>query len=154
MRSVQSNAYKVKHLKLAERVGQEIAGAIANAQLYIERKRAEESSRQNEEKYRTILENIEEGYFEVDLRGNFTFFNDSLCRMLDYSRDEMMGMNDRQYTDEKNAPKLYRAFNQVYRTGEPTKEFDWEIIRKDGTKRYIEASISLVKYPAAELRGI
>jgi len=37
----------------------------------------EESLRESEEKHRSILENIEEGYFEVDIAGNFTFFNDS-----------------------------------------------------------------------------
>jgi PAS domain S-box-containing protein len=44
----------------------------------------EESLRQNEEKYRNILESIVEGYFEVDLAGNFTFFNDSMCRIWGY----------------------------------------------------------------------
>jgi PAS domain S-box-containing protein len=109
----------------------------------IDRKRTEAALRESEEKYRTILDNIEDGYFEVDIAGNLTFFNDSLCRLLGYSRDEMMGMNDRQYTDQENAQKLYQTFNKVYRTGEPTKGFDWEIIRKDGAKRYIEASVSL-----------
>ena len=123
----------------------------------MERKRAEEALRESEEKYRTILENIEDGYFEVDIAGNFTFFNDSLCRLLGYSRDEMMGMNNRQYTDEENAPKLYRAFNQVYRTGEPTKGFDWEVIRKDRAKRYVETSVSSIKNSSGQpigFRGI
>ena len=110
-----------------------------------ERKRSLQTIQQSEARYRTILENIEDGYFEVDIAGNYTFFNDSLCRMLGYSRDEMVGMNNRQYTDQENAQKLYQAFNKVYRTGEPTKGFDWEIIRKDGTKRYIETSVSLIK---------
>jgi PAS domain S-box-containing protein len=118
---------------------------ISHVQDITERKRAEEALRQSEEKYRTILENIEDGYFEADIAGNFTFFNNSVCRMLGYSKDEMMGMNNRQYTDKGNAKKLYQAFNKVYRTGEPTKGFDWEIIRKDGTKRYIETSVSLIK---------
>ena len=38
-----------------------------------------------EDKYKNILENIQEGYFEVDLAGNFTFINDSVCRVLGYS---------------------------------------------------------------------
>jgi len=144
-RSSKPNAYSDQDLKLAESIGSQIAGAIANAQLFTEHKRTEGELRKSEEKYRTILENIEDGYFEVDIAGNYTFFNDSLCRMLGYSRDEMVGMNNRQYTDKENAQKLYQAFNKVYRTGEPTKEFDWEIIRKDGTKRYIETSVSLIK---------
>ena len=110
-----------------------------------QRMKLEEKLRQSEEKYRTILENMQEGYFEVDLAGNITFCNDSMCRFLGYTQEEMIGINNRQLTDKKNAEKLFRAFNEVYKTGEPTKEFDWQIIRKDGTKRFIEASISLKK---------
>jgi PAS domain S-box-containing protein len=157
IRSIQSNAYSERELKLAERVGHQIAGAIANAQLFAERKQAEEALRGSEEKYRTILKNIEDSYYEVDIAGNFTFFNDSVCRMLGYTKDELMGMNDRQYTDKESAKKLFKAYNRVYRTGEPTKGFDWEIIRKDGTKRFIEASVSLIRDPRGKpigFRGI
>ena len=118
-----------------------------------ERKQAEEALRISEEKYRTILENIEDGYFEVDIAGNFTFFNDSICRIYGYPREELMGMNNRQYTDQENAKKLFQTFNKVYRMGESTKEFDWEIIRKDGKKRSIEASVSLMKDPSGNRIG-
>jgi len=110
-----------------------------------EHKWVEETLRESEEKYRTILEDIEEGYFEVDLAGNFTFVNDSACSLTGYSREELIGMNNRQYVDEENAKKIFEAFNQTYRTGEPAKVFDYEIIRKDGTKRQIEVSASLRK---------
>jgi PAS domain-containing protein len=46
------------------------------------RKRAEKALRESEEKYRTILENIEDGYFEVDIPGDLTFFNNSVCKIL------------------------------------------------------------------------
>jgi PAS domain S-box-containing protein len=65
--------------------------------------------------------------------------------MLEYTADEMMGMNNRQYTDKENAKKLYHTFNKIYKTGEPEKSFDWEVIKKDGTKRSGEVSISLMK---------
>jgi len=118
-----------------------------------ERKQVEESIRQSEEKYRTILDNIEDGYYEVDLKGNFTFFNDSMYRILGYSKDELMGMNNRQITDKENAKIVFQAFNKVYNTGEPTKEFDWQVIRKDGTKRYIEQSASLKKDSSGKITG-
>jgi PAS domain S-box-containing protein len=105
----------------------------------------EEALRESEEKYRSILENLEDGYFEVDIAGNFTFFNDSTVKSFGYSRDELMGMNNRQYTDEENAKKLFQTFNKVYVTGKTHKGFDWEVIRKDGSKRHVEASISLRK---------
>ena len=128
-------------------------GAVNTISDITEKKHTEEILRSSEDKYRTILENIEDGYFEVDIAGNFTFINDSLCRIYGYSREELMGMNDRQYTDQQNAKKLFRAFNKVYRTGESTKEIDWEIIRKDGTKKNIEASVSIMKDPSGNRIG-
>ena len=110
-----------------------------------ERKKAEEALRESEEKYRTILETIEEGYYEVDLAGNFTFINDSMCQIFGYSKEELIGMNDRQYTDQKTAKKLFQAYHTVYKTGEPSRRFEFEIIRKDRSKSYVEASISLRK---------
>ena len=106
---------------------------------------AEEASRRSEEKYRTILENIQDGYFEVDLAGNLTFVNDAECRNLGYPRDELIGLNYRQYTDKENAKKLYQVFNRVYRTGEPVKALERESIGKDGTKMFNEISVSLIR---------
>ncbi|MGH6611574.1 MAG: PAS domain S-box protein, partial [Burkholderiaceae bacterium] len=107
------------------------------------RRGTEVALRESEEKYRSILENIEDGYFEVDLAGNFTFFNDSLCRILGYPADELMGMSNRQYMDQENAKEVFHTFNAVYNTGTPAEDFDWGIIRKDGTGRSLESSISL-----------
>jgi PAS domain S-box-containing protein len=122
-----------------------------------ERKRTEAALRESEERYRTILENIEDGYFEVDIAGNFTFFNDSVCQMVGYTRAEMMGMNNRQYTDKENRQILYQAFNKVFGTGEPSKGVDYEIIGKEGTKLYIESSVSLIRNTTGQpigFRGI
>jgi len=105
--------------------------------------RTSQALRRSEEKYRTIVETIEDGYFEVDRAGNLQFFNDSLCRILGYSRDEMGGMNNRSYMDEGNADKVYQGFNNVYQSGKAA-AFDWEIMRKDGERRYVEASVTPV----------
>jgi len=118
-----------------------------------EQKQANEKLRESEKKYRQILESIEDDYYEVDLAGNLTFFNDSLCRMLRYSRKELMGLNNRRFMDAENARKVYRAFNQVYKTGAPYKAFDWELIKKDGSKCYIETSVSLIRDSKGQLKG-
>jgi PAS domain S-box-containing protein len=110
-----------------------------------DRKRVEEVLRESEEKYRAIIENMQEGYHEVDIKGNFTFFNESMRKIIGYEREELLGMNNRQYADEENTRKVYQRYNQVYRTGEPVKNFEWQIIRKDGDRRDIEVSISLTR---------
>jgi PAS domain S-box-containing protein len=122
-----------------------LIGAVHIMSDITEHRQADEALRRSEEKYRTILENIEEGYLEVDLAGNFTFVNDAECRNLGYTREELIGMNNRQYTDKENAKKLYQTFNGVYRKGEPFKVLDVEVIRKDGIKAVNEVSVSLIR---------
>jgi PAS domain S-box-containing protein len=106
-----------------------------------ERKQAEEALRQSEERYRTILEEMEEGYYEVDLAGTFTFVNDAMSRILGYSRDELIGMNYKVYTPKENAKPIFQAYNRVYRTGEPLKWYPMAEVRKDGTLILAEDSV-------------
>ena len=54
-----------------------------------------------------------------------------------------MGMNNRDIMDAFNAKRVFSLFNGVYDTGLATKAFDWELIHKDGSKRYVEVSVSL-----------
>ena len=110
-----------------------------------ERKKADEALRVSEERYRTILESIDEGYYEVDLKGNFTFVNNSMCKIRGASMDELIGMNNQEYMDQKNAKRVYRKFKEVYRTGIPVKKIEWESMRKDGIQRHVESSASLMK---------
>jgi PAS domain S-box-containing protein len=111
-----------------------------------ERKRMEENLRVSEERYRTILEDMDEGYFEVDLRGSFTFVNDAECRDLGYSREELIGINYRQYCgDEEAAKGLFEQFNTIYKTGCPSRGISWEFISKDGKRHFNEVSASLIR---------
>jgi PAS domain S-box-containing protein len=109
-----------------------------------ERKAAKEALKQSGRRYRNILESIEEGYFEVDLKGNFTLFNEQVCKIIGYPRQDLMGMNNRQYTSPATARKMYQIFNRVFQTGEPARITNYEIIRKDGTKNILEVSASLM----------
>jgi PAS domain S-box-containing protein len=80
-----------------------------------------------------------------------------MCKILGYSNQELKGMNNRYFMSEETAKKVFQTFNQVHRTGAPTKAFCWELTRKDGEKRYVETSISLMRNPGGEpvgFRGI
>jgi PAS domain S-box-containing protein len=118
-----------------------------------ERKAAKEALKQSGRRYRNILESIEEGYFEVDLKGSFTFFNEQVCKIIGYSRQDLMGMSNRQYTSPATARKMYRIFNRIFQTGEFAKITNYEIIRKDGTKKILEVSASLMRNSDNEPSG-
>ena len=120
-------------------------GALVTIEDITERRRVLKALKHSEERYRSIIENIQEGYYEVDIAGNFIFFNESMCRILGYEKSEMIGVSNREYSDEANQKKLCRVFDKVYREGKPAKVFDWEVMGKDGTLRILETSVALIR---------
>jgi PAS domain S-box-containing protein len=109
-----------------------------------ERKKAEEALKASEEKYRTILESIEEGYYEVDFEGYFLFVNDSLSKILGVAKIDLRFMNFWDFMDEENAGRVYAAFLRCRKTGRPVKAVDCEF-KINATTSYIEASVSLLR---------
>ena len=131
----------------------EVIGRVVSFRDITERKRAEEKLRQSEEKHRTILETIEEGYYETDLKGKFTFFNDALSVYFGYDKDELKGLDYRHYLDEETADHVFRTYNKVFTTGQPVRCIEFEITRKDGTRFFGESSVSLIRNAATEPTG-
>jgi two-component system cell cycle sensor histidine kinase/response regulator CckA len=114
---------------------------------YTMNKRRESDARlqDSENKYRTIIESMEEGYFEVDLQGTLTFVNGALCRMADRPAAKLIGMSNRDLTDRKSADRLSHAFNHIYLTGESQPVSNYEIIRPDASEVVLELSASLIR---------
>ncbi len=110
-----------------------------------ERRKKENALRQSEERYRTIVDTIADAYYEVDLAGNTITFNKAYLTLYEYSAKEMQGKNYRTYVDKEKAEIAYWVFNQVFKTGKPTKKMEWEIIAKSGKKKQVELSVSLIR---------
>ena len=108
-------------------------------------------------RYRDILDEIQDGYFEVDLAGNFTMVNSAVCLELGYTREELIGLNYQFTAPKEDIPRIFRIFHEVYRTGEPNRGYDFQITRKDGSVIYTETSVSLLRNERSEpvgFRGI
>ena len=106
--------------------------------------KAEEQTKIQKDRYRVLIEDVADGFYEVDLKGNFKFFNDALCRIFGYSRPKIRDSNFQTFMDDANAAIAYEAFNKIYRTGKGVVDISWEIIRKDGEKRHLEISANLI----------
>ena len=104
-----------------------------------------EQTKIQKDRYRVLIEDVADGFYEVDLKGNFKFFNDALCRIFGYSRQKIRNCNFQAFMDDANAAIAYEAFNKIYRTGKGVVDIGWEIIRKDGEKRHLEISANLIR---------
>ena len=132
------------------RMGHSVEQAVSKRGTNNVKGTADEILRRSEERYKNIIGHIHEGYFEVDLAGSFTFFNDSMCRIFGYSRQELMGMNNREYTTPKTAKKIYKIYNKMYQKGTACEVYDYEVIRKDGSRNILEISTS----PSQDTSGV
>jgi len=110
-----------------------------------DRMKIEEALRESEEKYRSILESMEEGYFEVNLRGDIVFYNKSVFDMIGRFTDgEFSAINYKKIMDEKVASQLFHEYNQVYITGKSS-EIKYLLKNRNNEERKIEAFISPIR---------
>jgi PAS domain S-box-containing protein len=110
-----------------------------------QRKTAEAALRESEERFRLIIENSPVGYFELDLKGSFVFFNEATCGILGYAAHELGSKGQSDVAEASSRSRLSESFERVLASGETAKSVDWVIVRRDGAKRFVESSISLLK---------
>jgi PAS domain S-box-containing protein len=103
-----------------------------------------EDAKIHRERYRVFIEDVADGFYETNLRGDFKYFNNALCRIFGYDRSEIQDRNYRSFMDEENAKIAFENFNKIYRTREGITDIFWEIIRKNGEKRILEISANLI----------
>ncbi|MBV9617896.1 MAG: PAS domain-containing protein [Verrucomicrobia bacterium] len=111
---------------------------FGTAQDITEQKRAEQALRDAEQKYRAIFENAIEGMFQSTPNGKFLSVNPALARMFGFESPEelIVGVNDIQqslYVD----PQRRDEFKKLIETQGSVELFEYEIFRKDKTRRWL-----------------
>ncbi|MFX1502439.1 MAG: PAS domain S-box protein [Promethearchaeota archaeon] len=81
-------------------------------------------------KFLWIIDNIKEGYYEVDLKGNYIYCNKALCELTGFSREELLKLNYKQLTDKKNQKIAFEGYNTVYKTGIPKIDLEYQFFNK------------------------
>ncbi|MBI5894889.1 MAG: PAS domain S-box protein [Desulfobacterales bacterium] len=94
---------------------------------------------------RHLMDHSGDGYFEVDLKGSFTFANEAAGHFTGRTREEMLGLNYRAFMTPEQAERNFKLYIEVYRTGQPSPLIEYEIIRKDGSVAINETTVALMR---------
>jgi PAS domain S-box-containing protein len=95
-----------------------------------ERKTAEQRLQASEEKYRVLVENLNEGVWQIDKDGNTVFVNETMAKMLGYERDEMLGKHLFSFMDEEG--KKLATYNIERRQRGIKEHHDFTFMKKNG----------------------
>lgn len=99
-----------------------------------ERKQAEEKLLKSEEKYRYLINSLQEGIWQIDKEAITTYVNSPMAEMLGYTQDDMKGKHLFEFMNkscEKNA-----AFKLKRRQEGMKEQHEFEFMHKNGTKVY------------------
>jgi PAS domain S-box-containing protein len=131
-------AFSTEEVNFLNFLGTLLAYAIAERQ-------KEQQLEFKEEQARMILEGIKDGYYEVDLKGNFTYLNPSLAKAWGKQPGDLLGRNYREFLDEEIISRVFRVFNEVYNTGSPASGLELKVSGVNGQLHRVELSVSLLK---------
>ena len=109
-----------------------------------ERKRAEQSIRESELRYRTLIDSAAEGILVVDTETRkFLHVNPAICRMLGYSEEELVMLGIEDIHPKESLDYVMGEFMAVVR-GEKTSSMNIPLLRKDKTIRYTDVSAARI----------
>ncbi len=147
------DAFSPDIIALLERMASNIVFALGNFEREAERQRAEVALRRSEERFRSVLDSLDDAYYEVDIRGKPVHHNPAFARMLGYDYDYRVGEDNRNRQTPEMAAVVFKAFNEVYRTGQSKGSQPWEYLHRDGSVIYVEGSVLLVKDESGKPSG-
>ena len=103
-----------------------------------EQKRIENELIKSQERFRSLVEDINDIIFTIDSQGNITYVSPAFERIFSYRIDEMMGKNFKSYIHPDDLPEVLERFEKLFDGDlEPSQ---YRLIDRDGSSVFVESS--------------
>lgn len=160
-RSLKLKSYTEQDLHLAERIGAQIAPAIANAQLFKNLTEAEKSLRESEDRFRLLAENARDAIWTMDLNLQITYVSPYVKRLLDYTPEEYMVMPLNEVLTRVSLERCMRLLAEQLEIEKKSDKdplrsntIEVEHISKNGDIVPAEIKMTFIRNPAGQAIGI
>ncbi len=122
--------------------------------LAIERKQYEQALSSSESKYRSILENMVEGYCEQNAESIITLANPAMCKILEKPVEEVVGKQSRSFLEDAEAEKILSELQSISGSHDSTKKMEFELILPNNKKKYLEGTFYLTLDENVDILGV
>jgi len=116
-----------------------------------ERKKAEQKLKKSEERYRSLIEDAQEGVWALDENENTIFVNPRICEMLGYTKNEMMGKNLHLLIPDSMKERI--KGNRIKREKGIKSTYELELLKKDGTIIYTNIKAAPIMSESRDYKG-
>jgi PAS domain S-box-containing protein len=127
-----------------------VTGLVGYGRNVTSSKMAEAALRESEERYRTLFENAPDGIVVANSESYYIDANVSICRMLGYTREELVGLHASDIVSESEIPHIDPALSLIKSKSDYHRE--WQFRRKDGSD--FAAEVIATMMPDGNLLGM
>ncbi len=118
-----------------------------------ERKQAEKALRENEERFRTIVETAPSLLIITDEKGNNLYISPNCEEIIGYTQEELLGKL-LWWVHEDDTPRAKELFERTFGEGLGYKNFEYKMVKKNGEVRYVSSSWDPLKDEEGKFKGI
>jgi PAS domain S-box-containing protein len=109
------------------------------------RKKAEQAIAQSEEKYRTLMDSIQDGVFSIE-GGIITYANRALAEMIGYDIEETIGSSFTKFVAPEDMELVTTNYKRRQDGLNPPTSYEWRMLHKDGRRIYVNMSARIIQY--------
>ncbi len=111
-----------------------------------DRRRAEEALKQSEEKYRTLIDNIQDGVFIIQ-DGKLQFANEAFAKVGEYTVEEVIGKDFRELVAPEDLEMVTERYHRRQAGEDVPREYEFRVLHKDGkTRIFVNMNVGLITY--------
>jgi PAS domain S-box-containing protein len=130
---------------LRDSTGKIIAG-IEIVRDITERKMSEEALKQSEEKYRSLVDNSQDGIFIIQ-DAKIEFSNEAFARMAGYAVEEVIGKHFQELVSPDDLEMVADRYQRRQAGEEVPREYEFRLLHRDGSTRIlVKMNVGLITY--------
>jgi PAS domain S-box-containing protein len=128
-------------------------GALAGVLDITERKQTEEALKENEEKFRSLVESTSDWIWEINLNGVYTYASPKVKELLGYEPEEVIGKTPFDLMPAEEANRVANTFKDIVAASKPIEGLENTCRHKNGHLVVLETSGVPVLDSKGQLRG-
>ncbi|MEW6530447.1 MAG: PAS domain S-box protein [Thermodesulfobacteriota bacterium] len=145
-----------KTYELVDTIVKNADGTLSKLEIFRDisrRKKAEKALKENEKRYRELVENAGDLVFQTDSNGYLTFVNTAAQKIIGYSENELIGKHFQEFVDPNWREEVVRFYGKQFVKKVPETYYEFPAQTKTGRALWLGQKVHLL-IEGDEIRGM